>query len=68
MVGEGKEFGRVIVVDDDPDILLSARLLLRELFDEVAPFEDPEKALAAIGSSAASGMASAMATNTAAPT
>ncbi|MEA3060548.1 MAG: hypothetical protein QOJ94_329 [Sphingomonadales bacterium] len=52
MVGEGKEFGRVIVVDDDPDILLSARLLLRELFDEVAAFEDPEKALAAIGSDA----------------
>jgi DNA-binding NtrC family response regulator len=52
VVGEGKEFGRVIVVDDDPDILLSARLLLRELFDEVAAFEDPEKALAAIGSDA----------------
>ncbi|MEA3032422.1 MAG: hypothetical protein QOH86_438, partial [Sphingomonadales bacterium] len=52
MVGEGKEFGRVIVVDDDPDILLSARLLLRELFQEVAAFEDPEKALAAIGSDA----------------
>jgi DNA-binding NtrC family response regulator len=52
VVGEGKEFGRVIVVDDDPDILLSARLLLRELFDEVAAFEDPEQALAAIGSDA----------------
>jgi DNA-binding NtrC family response regulator len=52
VVGEGKEFGRVIVVDDDPDILLSARLLLRELFEEVAAFEDPEKALAAIGSDA----------------
>jgi DNA-binding NtrC family response regulator len=52
VVGEGKEFGRVIVVDDDPDILLSARLLLRELFDEVAAFEDPERALAAIGSDA----------------
>jgi len=52
VVGEGKEFGRVIVVDDDPDILLSARLLLRALFDEVAAFEDPEQALAAIGSDA----------------
>jgi DNA-binding NtrC family response regulator len=52
VVGEGKEFGRVIVVDDDPDILLSARLLLRELFEEVAAFEDPEKALAAIGADA----------------
>ncbi|MFL6857225.1 MAG: sigma-54-dependent transcriptional regulator [Allosphingosinicella sp.] len=45
----GKPFGRVIVVDDDPDILLSARLLLRDLFDDVAAFEDPEHALAAMG-------------------
>ena len=49
MGGGTKAFGRVIVIDDDPDILLSARLLLRDLFEEVAPFEDPEKALAAIG-------------------
>jgi DNA-binding NtrC family response regulator len=49
-VGGGtKAFGRVIVIDDDPDILLSARLLLRDLFEEVAAFEAPEQALAAIG-------------------
>jgi DNA-binding NtrC family response regulator len=46
---EGKPFGRALVIDDDPDILLSARLLLRELFDEVATFQSPEEALAAIG-------------------
>jgi DNA-binding NtrC family response regulator len=45
---ERKPFGRAVVVDDDPDILLSARLLLRDLFDEVATFESPEAALAAI--------------------
>jgi DNA-binding NtrC family response regulator len=52
VVGEGKEFGRVIVIDDDPDILLSARLLLRDLFSDVAVFEEPEKALAAMGGDA----------------
>ncbi|HEY1604027.1 MAG TPA: sigma-54 dependent transcriptional regulator [Allosphingosinicella sp.] len=45
---KGKPFGRAVVVDDDPDILLSARLLLRELFEEVATFEAPEAALTAI--------------------
>jgi DNA-binding NtrC family response regulator len=48
VVREGKPFGRAIVVDDDPDILLSARLLLRELFDDVATFQSPDEALAAI--------------------
>jgi len=48
VVREGKTFGRAIVVDDDPDILLSARLLLRDLFDEVATFESPEEAVAAM--------------------
>ncbi|MFN3389175.1 MAG: sigma-54-dependent transcriptional regulator [Allosphingosinicella sp.] len=43
---EGKPFSRCVVVDDDPDILLSARLLLRELFDEVATFQSPEAAVA----------------------
>lgn len=52
MVREGKPFGRAVVVDDDPDILLSARLLLRELFDEVATFQSPEEALATIGGDA----------------
>jgi DNA-binding NtrC family response regulator len=51
-VREGKPFARAIVIDDDPDILLSARLLLRELFDEVATFQAPEEALAAIGNEA----------------
>jgi DNA-binding NtrC family response regulator len=36
------------VVDDDPDILLSARLLLRDLFEEVATFQSPDEALAAM--------------------
>ncbi|HEX4736598.1 MAG TPA: sigma-54 dependent transcriptional regulator [Allosphingosinicella sp.] len=49
---EGKPFGRAVVVDDDPDILLSARLLLRELFDEVATFQSPDEALAAIDGNA----------------
>ena len=45
MVREGKIFGRCVVVDDDPDILLSARLLLRDLFNEVATFEAPADAM-----------------------
>jgi DNA-binding NtrC family response regulator len=52
VVREGKPFGRAVVVDDDPDILLSARLLLRELFDEVATFQSPDEALAAIDGNA----------------
>jgi DNA-binding NtrC family response regulator len=38
----------VLVVDDDPDILLSARLLLRDLFGEVSTFQAPEEAIAAM--------------------
>jgi DNA-binding NtrC family response regulator len=45
-----KAFGRCVIIDDDPDILLSARLLLRELFDEVATFQSPDEALATIDS------------------
>ncbi|MGZ8350907.1 MAG: sigma-54-dependent transcriptional regulator [Allosphingosinicella sp.] len=41
-------FGRCIIIDDDPDILLSARLLLRSLFREVADFQAPDAALAAM--------------------
>ncbi|HEY9555052.1 sigma-54-dependent transcriptional regulator [Allosphingosinicella sp.] len=44
----GPTFARCIVVDDDPDILLSARLLLRDLFEEVAAFQSPDEALAAM--------------------
>jgi len=47
-VNNGRRFGRCIVIDDDPDILLSARLLLRDLFAEVAAFQDPNEALAAM--------------------
>ena len=43
-----KRFGRCLIIDDDPDILLSARLLLRDLFREVADFQSPEDALAAM--------------------
>jgi DNA-binding NtrC family response regulator len=47
-VERGKTFARCLVVDDDPDILLSARLLLRDLFKEVATFQAPEQAMAAM--------------------
>ena len=47
-VVRGKQFGRCLVVDDDPDILLSAKLLLRDLFTEVQIFTAPEEALAAM--------------------
>ncbi len=43
-----ERFGRCIIVDDDPDILLSARLLLRDLFREVTVFQSPQDALAAM--------------------
>ena len=43
-----KPFGRCLVIDDDPDIALSARLLLRDLFREVADFQSPEAAMAAM--------------------
>ena len=45
---QAKRFARCIVIDDDPDILLSARLLLRDLFREVADFQSPEAALEAM--------------------
>ena len=48
MVNQPKRFGRCIIIDDDPDILLSARLLLRDLFREVAEFQSPEAAMAAM--------------------
>jgi DNA-binding NtrC family response regulator len=46
---EGKPFSRCVVIDDDPDILLSARLLLRDLFDEIAAFQAPDEAIAVVG-------------------
>jgi DNA-binding NtrC family response regulator len=47
-VHRGKTFGRCIVVDDDPDILLSARLLLRDMFKDVETFQTPDDAIAAM--------------------
>jgi DNA-binding NtrC family response regulator len=47
-VNQTKRFARCIIIDDDPDILLSARLLLRDLFAEVAAFQAPEEAIAAM--------------------
>ena len=43
-----KPFQYCIVVDDDPDILLSARLLLRDMFAEIATFQAPDEAMAAM--------------------
>jgi DNA-binding NtrC family response regulator len=47
-VNQATRFGRCIIIDDDPDIGLSARLLLRGLFAEVVDFQSPESALAAM--------------------
>jgi DNA-binding NtrC family response regulator len=47
-VTQAKRFARCIIIDDDPDILLSARLLLRDLFADVAACQSPEEAMAAM--------------------
>jgi DNA-binding NtrC family response regulator len=47
-VTQATRFGRCIIIDDDEDILLSARLLLRDLFAEVGAFRSPEEALASM--------------------
>jgi DNA-binding NtrC family response regulator len=47
-VVRGKPYNRCLVVDDDQDILLSARLLLREMFGEVATFQVPDEAIASM--------------------
>lgn len=39
-----KPYDLCLVVDDDPDILLAARLLLRDLFAEVLTAESPQEA------------------------
>ena len=44
----GPTFDRCIVVDDDEDVLLSARLLLRDMFKRVDTFQAPADALAAM--------------------
>lgn len=40
-----KPFDLALIVDDDPDILLAARLLLRDLFTDVIVAERPDEAL-----------------------
>ena len=44
----GAEFDLCVVIDDDEDILMAARLLLRTLFAEVLTARGPDEALAAI--------------------
>lgn len=44
------EFDLCVVVDDDEDILLAARLLLKSLFAQVITVGTPDEAVAAIGS------------------
>lgn len=46
-MAESKPFDLCVVIDDDTDILLAARLLLRQLFDEVLTAADPGEAFAA---------------------
>jgi DNA-binding NtrC family response regulator len=46
-MADEKPFALCVIVDDDEDILLAARLLLRGLFDEVLTFADPREAFAA---------------------
>ncbi|HZG46779.1 MAG TPA: sigma-54-dependent Fis family transcriptional regulator, partial [Allosphingosinicella sp.] len=43
-----KRFARCIVIDDDSDILLSARLLLRDLFADITVFQAPAEAMASL--------------------
>ena len=45
---QSRRFSRCIIVDDDPDILMSARLLLRDMFRDVATFQAPQEAIAAM--------------------
>jgi DNA-binding NtrC family response regulator len=50
-VERGQTFGRCVVIDDDQDVLLSARLLLRDLFAVVDTFQSPAEAIAAMSGS-----------------
>ncbi len=43
-----KTYALCLIVDDDADILLAARLVLRDLFEEVLTFQAPAEALAAM--------------------
>ena len=44
----GPTFERCVVIDDDPDVLLSARLLLRDMFRTIDEFQSPADALVSI--------------------
>ena len=44
----GQPFERCIVVDDDSDILFSAKLVLRDMFRRVDAFQSPAEAVAAM--------------------
>jgi DNA-binding NtrC family response regulator len=47
-MGSGAEFDLCVVADDDEDILVAARLLLRGLFREVVTLSTPDAALAVV--------------------
>jgi len=47
-----KPFALCLIVDDDPDVLLSARLAVRTLFDEVVATPSPRDALAVVAARA----------------
>jgi FixJ family two-component response regulator len=51
-VERGPTFDRCVVIDDDEDVLLSARLLLRDMFRTIEAFQSPADALDSISGSA----------------
>jgi DNA-binding NtrC family response regulator len=44
-MGSGPEFDFCVIIDDDDDILMASRLLLRGMFSEVATARSPDEAL-----------------------
>ncbi len=48
----GPTFDRCVVIDDDQDVLLSARLLLRDMFKVIDEFQSPSDALESIAKQA----------------
>ncbi len=44
-MGSGPEFDFCVIIDDDDDILMASRLLLRGMFGEVATARSPDEAL-----------------------
>ena len=48
----GPTFDRCVVIDDDQDVLLSARLLLRDMFRAIDEFQAPAEALDSIAGNA----------------